>query len=169
MKVYFFAIVAFLHCAPAYGVEDQWVLKVEEDPFMRGQRVTVRYDSSDGQAVEMRCAQSKGGFYVKVKTDLAYEPKMARRFPLMEYAIDGRMIWSEQAVLKRSPDGLAEVVIALTPFTGKWIVQALTNASEQVAILDGISPSAHLLGAAGAKPAGEALSYCMRGEEVPGL
>lgn len=148
-----------------------WSVSAEPNPFTRGQRVVAEYQGADGVEVELLCEQSDGGFTVKVRPGDAYEEKIAQRALSMDFAVDGRMVYSERASAQRYRGDILEVQIELTSLTGGFIADALAQAEHQVAIqiTYWFGDRQYLLDARGVQLAGSYISQCMKGEFVAPL
>jgi hypothetical protein len=138
-----------------------WSSETEDDPFSKGQRVTVDFMSTIRSGIILICDSSEQGLLLRAIPGFAFDNALAGAEPEIEIAIDGERIVGQTGETGSVGDNLATAQVMLTGENAEVFLEAFEKAKKQVAIKDGISDRPHLLSARGSSKTSKALRACL--------
>lgn len=144
----------------------RWSVEKDDDPFAKGERVTVGYMSSIRSGVYIFCEPDNPGLRVRAIPGFAYSAELMLASPEMSFAIDGDILLEGVSGSTGSVgDNLATAEGTMTKDDATTFLKAFGAAKKQVAIKDGISDRPHLLRASGSTKTAEALTKCLAAQQ----
>jgi hypothetical protein len=154
-----------LTTSSAWADFQRWSAETESDPFSGGQKVTVDYMSTLRSGIFIFCDSAVPGVSVRAVPGWAYVDDLEGFKPIIEFAIDGKLLLSAVGRTGAVGDNIAAAEVTLTDDQAVQFVEAFASARRQVAIKDGISDQPHLLRASGSTKAGQALAGCIKAQK----
>ena len=140
---------------------DRWTFDVKSDPFSGGEMVIANLSTSVRSGILLMCETKKAAIKVRAVPGYAFTPDMEGQQSVMEFAIDGRRLFSQGAIIGSVGDNQAAIEAIISKANALEFATKFAEAKEQIAIKDGISDRPYLLPVRGSTAAGTALLRCL--------